>query len=67
MYIYVYIYRGFFMWLTIDTECMIFFEHEYWDLLLLFKFNVILLSITFFVLLCFICVLVALAGMCMMM
>lgn len=43
------------MWLSIDTQCMIFFETEYWDLTLLFKINVILLSITFLVLCCMLC------------
>ena len=43
------------MWLSIDTQCMIFFETEYWDLTLLFKINVVLLSITFLVLCCMLC------------
>mmetsp|Transcript_48808 Transcript_48808/g.78647 ORF Transcript_48808/g.78647 Transcript_48808/m.78647 type:complete len:299 (+) Transcript_48808:136-1032(+) len=46
---------GFFMWMAIDTECMMFFETSYWDLTLLFKISVVLLSITFFVLFCMVC------------
>jgi len=43
------------MWMAIDTECMMFFETSYWDLTLLFKISVVLLSITFFVLFCMVC------------
>ena len=53
---------GFLMWVAIDTECMIFFEQSYWDLTLLFKINVVLLSITFFLLCCFLCLGVAVLG-----
>jgi len=53
---------GFFMWMAIDTECMLFFESSYWDLLLLFKISVILLSVTFFVLCCMVCIGAAMLG-----
>jgi len=53
---------GFFMWMAIDTECMIFFETEYWDLTLLFKINVILLTFTFVLLCCALCLMGAMLG-----
>jgi hypothetical protein len=46
---------GFIIWISMSTECMMFFDSSYWDLLLLFKINVVLLSVMFFFLICLLC------------
>ena len=43
------------LWSQMGEKCMMAMEAKFWDLVLLFKINVILLSISFFVFLCIIC------------
>ena len=48
-----------YLWSQIGEKCMMALESKYWDLILLFKINVILLSISFFVFVCILCLGVA--------
>jgi hypothetical protein len=50
------------LWSQMGETCMMALEAHYWDLVLLFKINVILLSISFFVFLCIICLGAAFLG-----
>jgi len=53
---------GMVLWGGISEDCWLFYDHTFWDLALLFKINVILLSISFFVFLCVICLGAAFLG-----
>ncbi|EKX51937.1 hypothetical protein GUITHDRAFT_102548 [Guillardia theta CCMP2712] len=46
---------GMWLWASISNNCWTYFESSFWDLALLFKINVILLAITFFMTLCVMC------------
>jgi hypothetical protein len=50
------------LWNQMGDKCAMALETSYWDLLLLFKINVILLSVSFFVFLCIICLGAAFIG-----
>ena len=53
---------GMALWIQMGDTCMLALESRFWDLVLLFKINVILLSISFVVFLCIICLGAAFLG-----
>jgi hypothetical protein len=53
---------GMYLWSQMGDKCMMALEAGYWDLVLLFKINVILLSISFFVFICILCLGAAFLG-----
>jgi len=46
---------GCFIWEYMSTECMMFFDSSYWDLILLFKINVVFLGVMYLFLCCIVC------------
>jgi hypothetical protein len=53
---------GMYLWSQMGDKCMMALEAGYWDLVLLFKINVILLSISLFVFICILCLGAAFLG-----